>query len=210
MDDERITRTRRALHAVAELVIAGPQYRAAGTIRLRATPNGFGALAAALRVEGVELTWTGGRVPLTGTCRALAGAIGEIVGAPEDLYHDHAELGPDDELVVELAAAGLIAEWFARGDSALRTFAPDIEPVLWPEHFDLAVTVDDVNYGVTPGDAAVPQPYAYVSPWTPREGAFWNVPFGAVRTMEQVADHNALAAFFTEGHERAHLGGRTC
>lgn len=203
MDDERIARTRKALHAVAELVIAGPQYRATGTIRLQATPDGFGAVASSLRVEGTELAWDGGRTPLTGTCRSLAAAAGEVVGAPDGLYHDHAEIGPDDELVVEEAAAGLIAEWFARGDSALRTFEPDVGPVLWPEHFDLGITVEDVNYGVSPGDAAVPHPYAYVGPWTPREGAFWNMPFGAVRTMEQVADHNALAAFFTEGRERA-------
>src|SRR3712207_7051831 len=43
------------------------------------------------------------------------------------------------------------------------------------------------------------RPYAYVGPWTPREGEFWNVPFGSVRTMEQVADHHVLAAFFSEG-----------
>jgi glucose 1-dehydrogenase len=33
--------------------------------------------------------------------------------------------------------------------------------VLWPEHLDLAVTVDAVNYGVSPGDDAVPAPYLY-------------------------------------------------
>ncbi|SHK43987.1 hypothetical protein SAMN05443637_106141 [Pseudonocardia thermophila] len=206
MDDARITRTRRSLHAVAELVIAGPQYRAVGTIRLQATPGGFGAVRSSLRVEGTDLVRPGGRSPLAGTCRALAEAAGVEVGAPEGLYHDGADLGPDDELVVEEAAAGLIAEWFARGDSALRTFAPDISPVLWPEHFDLAISLDGVNYGVSPGDSAIPHPYAYVGPWTPREGEFWNVPFGAVRTMEQVADHRVLAAFFAEGRERAAEG----
>lgn len=206
MDDERIARTRRSLHAVAELVIAGPQHRAAGTIRLRATPDGFGAVASPLRVEVAELVWVGGRTALTGTCRSLADAAGVDVGAPDGLYHDHAGLGPDDDLIVEEAAAGLIAEWFARGDSALRSFEPDIGPVLWPEHFDLAITLDEVNFGVSPGDAAVPHPYAYVGPWTPREGRFWNVPFGAVRTMEQVADHHVLAAFFAEGRERAAQG----
>jgi hypothetical protein len=206
VDNERIARTRRALHAVAELVIAGPQHRAIGTIRLQATPGGFGAVASGLRVEGTELVWGTGRAPLTGTCRSLAEAAGVDVGAPDGLYHDGAELGPDDQLRVEDAAAGLIAEWFARGDSALRTFAPDVDPVLWPEHFDLSISVGEVNYGVSPGDAAIPRPYAYVGPWTLREGEFWNVPFGAVRTMEQVADHNVLAAFFSEGRELAAVG----
>jgi len=54
MDDT----TRRSLHGVAELLIAGPQHRAHGTIRLRATPGGFGAVATALRVAGSDLVWT--------------------------------------------------------------------------------------------------------------------------------------------------------
>jgi hypothetical protein len=33
--------TRQSLHGVAELVLAGPQYRQSGTIRLRAVPGGF-------------------------------------------------------------------------------------------------------------------------------------------------------------------------
>ena len=38
--------TRRALHAVAELLIAGPQYAATGDIRLAARPGGFGGVTA--------------------------------------------------------------------------------------------------------------------------------------------------------------------
>ena len=37
-----LSTTRRALHAVAELLIAGPQYEAVGDIRLAARPGGFG------------------------------------------------------------------------------------------------------------------------------------------------------------------------
>jgi hypothetical protein len=65
------------------------------------------------------------------------------------------------------------------GRQALKRLFPDEEAVLWPEHFDVAVTVDEVNYGISPGDAEHPLPYAYVGPWTPRAGAFWNEPFGA-------------------------------
>jgi len=71
--------------------------------------------------------------------------------------------------------------------------------VLWPEHFDLAITVDEVNYGVSPGDAAHPQPYAYVGPWTPRTGEFWNAPFGALRPHTDIPTADALAAWFAEG-----------
>ena len=33
--------TRRSLHAVAELLLAGPQYADSGTIKLRPTPSGL-------------------------------------------------------------------------------------------------------------------------------------------------------------------------
>ena len=37
--------------------------------------------------------------------------------------------------------------------------------MLWPEHFDVAVTDNEVNYGVSAGDDGHPLPYAYVGPW---------------------------------------------
>ena len=39
------------------------------------------------------------------------------------------------------------------GHDALIAFAPAQTPVLWPEHFDVAIRVDDANFGVSPGDA---------------------------------------------------------
>ena len=100
-------------------------------------------------------------------------------------------------------AAELLLDWFARGDRALRRFAQSEEPILWPEHFDLGIAVGEVNYGVSPGDGAHPLPYAYVGPWTPRHGDFWNAPFGAVRTAEQLPDADAVAAFFAAGRDAA-------
>ena len=32
------------------------------------------------------------------------------------------------------------------------------DPTLWPEHFDLALSLDEVNYGSSPGDAPIPSP----------------------------------------------------
>jgi hypothetical protein len=171
MDEHVLTATRRSLHAVAELLLAGPQYRQHGTIRLRVTPGGFAQVTGSLRVEGGDLVADGTRVRLAGTIAAVAAAAGIGAGAPDGLYGDHAELGPDDELAVDEAAAALLADWFARGDAGLRAFAPDEEPVIWPEHFDLAVATGQVNYGISPGDGGHAGPYAYVGPWTPREGA---------------------------------------
>ncbi|WP_300012435.1 hypothetical protein [Pseudonocardia sp.] len=195
--------TRRSLHGVAELLIAGPQHRAHGTIRLRVTPGGFGGVAVPLRVEGTDLLWDGGRAPLAGTYRELAAAVGVVAGAPEGVYHDTTGIDPDTDISVDPAAAAEITGWFARGDAGLRAFAPDQEPVLWPEHFDLAITADEVNYGISPGDDAHPEPYAYVGPWTPREGPFWNAGFGALRPATDLPDAAAVAAFFAEGRSAA-------
>lgn len=203
MDDHALFTTRRSLHAVAELVIAGPQHRSAGTIRLRVTPGGFGGVAAPLRVERSDLVWNGGRTPITGRYRDLAAAAGVDVGAPVGLYADTSGAGPDDRATVDPAAAEVLAGWFAAGDAALRTLAPGAEPVIWPEHFDLGITLDEVNYGVSPGDAAHPRPYAYVGPWRPRAGSFWNAPFGALLDAADAPDADAIAAFFAEGRSRA-------
>ena len=202
VDEETVTATRRSLHAVAERVLAGPQYRAAGTIRLHVTPGGFGQVAGPLRVEGTDLVGDDVRVPLRGTVADLAAAAGVEPVAP-DIYRDHADLGPADGLAVDPASAALLLGWFARGDAAMRAFARGADPVLWPEHFDLGIAVGEVGYGVSPGDAGHAAPYAYVSPWTPRAGPFWNAPFGAVRPADRLPDADTLAAFFREGQAAA-------
>lgn len=203
MEGHLIAATRRALHGVAELVIAGPQHRANGTIRMRILPGGFGAVATPLRVDGAELVWDSGRAPLSGSCRDLAAAAGVDAGVPAGIYDDTSGVDPDEPLTVDVAAALLLEDWLERGDAALRAFAPEAEPVLWPEHFDLAITLDEVNYGISPGDAAHPVPYAYVGPWTPREGPFWNAPFGALRRIDQLRDADSVAAFLSTGRSLA-------
>jgi hypothetical protein len=81
--------------------------------------------------------------------------------------------------------------------------APDQQPVLWPEHFDVGIVRAEVNYGVSPGDSRIPEPYAYVGPWTPRTGDFWNTSFGAARPLTTLGDDRGVLAFFREGEERA-------
>ena len=61
-----------------------------------------------------------------------------------------------------------------------------------------------MNYGVSLGDARLPEPYAYVGPWQPRTGDFWNVPFGAARPLREFSSGDeALAEFFARGRELA-------
>ena len=207
MNHQALVSTRRALHGVAELVIAGPQYAASGTIRLRVVPGGFGGTKSAMRVDGRDLVWDGGRTALTGTCRRMADAAGVAVGAA-DTYRDGSGVDPDEELTFDPEALALILGWYQRGDAALRAFAPEIEPVLWPEHFDVGYALDEVNYGVSPGDDGHEAPYAYVGPWERREGAFWNAPFGAARAADALPDSDAAVAFFEEGRRAATLTGR--
>jgi hypothetical protein len=44
-------------------------------------------------------------------------------------------------------------------------------PVLWPEHFDIGITIDAVNYGASRGDDHIAEPYAYVGPTMDRQPA---------------------------------------
>ncbi len=203
MSLENLEPTRRSLHGVAELVLAGPQYAASRTIRLRVTPGGFGTVAAPdLRVDGLELVTPTARLPLVGTFADLARAVGVQARALRNVYAAGPDVGENDAVEVDPAAAGVIHEAFARGDAAMRAFAPGHEPVIWPEHFDVGISVGEVNYGVSPGDAHLGAPYAYVGPWSPREGAFWNTSFGAARSLETLPDADAVAAFFEEGASR--------
>ena len=49
MDEHAVVATRRSLHAVAERLLAGPQDRQHGEIRLQVTPGGFGRFAGPVR-----------------------------------------------------------------------------------------------------------------------------------------------------------------
>jgi hypothetical protein len=197
--------TRAALHGAAELLLAGPQHRAHGTIRLRVTPGGFATVRQPeLRIELDTLVVADRRVVLAGTTYGRAGASAGIeAGAPVGVYRAGSGASPDDPVDVDASLAGHLAECFALGDRALRRLAADQTPVLWPEHFDLGVTVDDVNYGISPGDATIPEPYAYVGPWQPRTGEFWNVPFGAARPLREFGSDEGLVDFFARGRELA-------
>jgi hypothetical protein len=205
--DPAVATTRAALHAVAEWLLAGPQEAATGTIRLRPLQGGFATTAGPLvRVSGTSLVTEAGSVPLRGTIAAVGAQAGLAPRLPS-LYADHAPLGPDDPLDVDEDAARLLAAWFARGQSELRAFLPSATPVLWPEHFDLAIDHDETNYGVSPGDESEASPYAYVGPWgfdpTRAQGPFWNASFGALRRRREVMAPEALTRFFRLGREQA-------
>lgn len=195
-----LTPTRTTLHGIAELLLAGPQYATSGTIRLRVLPAGIATVAEpGLRLEGAELVSPRGRHPLSGTYADVAAAAGVTPRSLSDVYSDVAQVDPGDPIEVDPAQLAVLTGALATGDAALRAFAPDETPVLWPEHLDVAISREEVNYGVSPGDSAVPEPYAYVGPWTPRAGDFWNQPFGAARALSALGGADAVADFFREG-----------
>lgn len=211
IDPAEIVAARRVLHLVAESLLAGPQYRATDEIRLTVTPDGFRTWApmpgpvTALRVDaaGVTAEPSGVRTPISAGLAATAAELGVTAGPPEDLYPDHADLPPDAVLAAREAALAAVLAALATGTEALRLAFPGSDPILWPEHFDVGITVDEVNYGVSPGDAGHDLPYAYVGPWRARRGDFWNEPFGASRPLADLGDAAAVADFFRAGRDRA-------
>jgi hypothetical protein len=166
-------------------------------------PDGFVGVALPLAVRGTEFTWQDGSAALAGTPGALAEAAGVDYGPPEGVYEIVDPLPADAVLDIDPGAVELIDRSLYAGGYALKQVLPESHPVLWPEHFDVAVTEDEVNYGVSAGDSYHDTPYAYVGPWTPRTGAFWNAPFGAVFSLDPTHDVDQLAedaaAFFQQG-----------
>lgn len=197
--------TRNSLHALAELVLAGPQHALTGRIILTVKPGGFGTiLEPDLVIEGAELvTPAGRRIPLDGrTIAAVAQDAGVVPHALDDVYSDGPGLDEHHVLTVDARAAAEILDAFSRADAALAEFAPDESRALWPEHFDVGVSRNEVNYGVSAGDSFLQVPYAYVGPWSRDglDGPFWNAPFGAARPVAEIED---LVAFFAKGEALA-------
>ena len=205
--------TRGALHAVAEHVLAAALHSWNGRIGLRATPGGFGTpvvpvagVDRRVRVEGADLVVESGehvdRRPLT-TLAAAAALAGVGLGAPTGLYEIATPCDPDAPLAVDPDAATVLAGWFALVDGALGRFAPAEVAQLWPEHLDVAVTVDEVNYGGSPGDDAHPAPHLYVGPWAVPAGDLWNEPWGVSWPADAVTTVDAAVALLEQGRRAA-------
>jgi hypothetical protein len=213
------TTTRRSLQALAEHVLSASLHAANGHIGLRRTPGGFGTPefehAGDLRqilVVGTDVEVRDGgnarRAPIT-TLRAAGELVGIEPGAPRDVYTPTTALDVDLTLAVDPGQARVLADWYALVDEALALLHDeDAErgqsaAQLWPEHFDLATTIDEVNYGGSPGDDTHELPYLYVGPWNPpsRDG-YWNEAFGASRSAEDIESIDDAVAFFREGRAR--------
>jgi hypothetical protein len=212
--DNDLVPTRQSLHAVAERVLAATRFAAEGRIGLVAGPDGFGtppnATGRRVEVQIDELVVIDDdvrREKLT-TVRRAAELVGVEPKAPP-VYPAATPDDPDWPLDIGRDAARVIKEWFALVDEALRAVSGDLTNpsaiTLWPEHFDLASTAAEVNYGGSPGDDDHAEPYLYVGPFArplPSGGeGFWNEPFGASLPRSAVPDVDAAIAFFRRGRE---------
>src|SRR3954452_12541878 len=112
MDEQRLVSTRRALHGVAELILAGPQYDLGGGIRLRVVPGGFATVAAPdFRVDGELLGGPDGTVELTGgTFRERAQQAGVEARRLDNVYSGGPKIEPDAPIDLDPAAARHLAD----------------------------------------------------------------------------------------------------
>jgi hypothetical protein len=190
--------TRQRLHGIGECLMAGPQRRAGGRFTLRVTPGGFATTGEpAVRLDGADLVVDESRrVAVHGTFAQMADALGVDFGAPPDSYPDGSGATPGDDVALDGPSARLLLGWYLLTDAALRVVAPRETPILWPEHFDVAILLDDISYGASPGDSFHAMPYAYVSAGEHGDSDFWNAPFGALRSYQLMKDLQDLVSFW--------------
>lgn len=207
--------TREALRALACYVIAPVRKRRTGHISLRPVGDGFGTPlfddGSRIVVRDDQLVnEPGGGVPIT-TLRAGAEFVGLPLSADPGVGSDLPPFAPDAALDVDAAASRSLGSWYGFGQRVLDglggvTYGAISQAELWPEHFDLAVTValgggTRVNVGFSPGDGFKEEPYLYVGPHDlgGLTGPFWNAPFGALvgyEALRQAGDPAAAATGF--------------
>lgn len=214
MADDAFAQTYLTLRILGEHVLAAARYAADGHIGLTVVPGGiatppFGSDQRTVAIVAGELAVSfAGEVRTTpvSTVRAAAAFADVTPGAPADVYPPSTPCELDARLPLDPDEFGRIAEWYALVADALDTFAAEIDPLtppsatLWPEHFDVAIRAENVNYGGSAGDSSVSAPYVYVGPGSAVLPAspddVWNEPFGASLTWDRVKNPADAVAFF--------------
>jgi hypothetical protein len=192
---------RAALHRVAEDELKPRRERETGNeIALRYTPGGFGTPRWA---KGL-VSGTSGQARVEGTDLVV------VTG-------DEAGRTALEGAAADAAAGAALADWFAFGTVVLAELIDarpggDPSPIrLWPEHFDVATELGSeeagtrATAGASPGDEQHPEPYLYLSPWSPQPpGPLWNATgftgaeLGYGELLAAANQLAAAAAFFAE------------
>ena len=205
------TDTRDALHRLAAYVLAPARKAATGRIGLRPTPAGFGTppfgADEQLLVQGATLVRRRGAdeeaIGLTSLAAAAAFA-GVSLSEDPGVGTDPPPLGDADlplPLPLSAAASHALGVWYGFSALLFQAFRAELqaggrvcsEAQLWPEHFDLGCSIEGVNFGCSPGDRHIAEPYVYVGPWNTAglaDGEFWNVAFGAALPYEALLTAN--------------------
>jgi hypothetical protein len=147
-------------------------------MRLQPLPTGFAAHVTALHRVAEEVVAPARKPDNEIALQATPGGWGtppfEWEGATQQVRVEGTQVVFErrEPLDVDPEAADRLADWYALGDAVLRELGG--EPILWPEHFDIAIVIGEANCGFSPGDDEHGEPYAYVGPFAPVEGALWN------------------------------------
>lgn len=203
--------TRVAMHTLAEHVLCAARYAAVGRIGLTpvgdgiATPPFDGRVVGLRDVDLVDAGTAGERRSPVTTLRSAGEFFSVTPGVPP-LWTPTTNGDPDAVLEIEANGVAALAAWFALVSTALTTMHPAASQTLWPEHFDLAITVADATYGGSPGDTTHVWPYLYVTPpgdpVPDGDRRFWNEPFGASLTYDRITGVADAVAFFAEAEAR--------
>jgi hypothetical protein len=181
--------TRESLRMLACYVVSPARKARTGRIGLRSTGAGFGTPpfddGSRILVEADRLVRDPGDSITITTLRATAAFLGVELSPDPGVGHDLPPYKPEDVLDVDAESSLALGAWYAFGQRVLDQVRTE-DAQLWPEHFDLAVTVEldrghKVNLGFSPGDSFSDDPYAYVGPHDldGLSGTYWNAPFGA-------------------------------
>jgi hypothetical protein len=226
---------RSALHQLAFYVMAPARYAVEGRMGLTAIEGGFGTPlfgnGQRVRVKGVELIVEQGSAvtgsPLTTIAQAAKSAGIEYRVNWFDGFRDPPPaMDPTVELAVSPDTSLALGGWLAFSWELLERLRREADDSaapstvqLWPEHFDAAVEIGDVDrgkraaFGASHGDAFSRYPYLYVSPWVKAglDNRYWNAPFGSLLdhpTLSSAQDPLETSwAFFQRGLEVL-AGGR--
>ena len=187
-----------ALGQLAFHVLAPARFKEQGRLGLRYTFQGFGTpffgRNRQIRIEGERLVVQEGDIARSNEITTLRDAtrwVGiEYRQSWGPKWHDPPpSANPDAPLEVDRASVLVCSDILGFGFSVLEQIrieaSEDEHPSrvqLWPEHFDAAVEVGiegdgrRAGFGVSPGYAAHPEPFMYVSPWAKDwlEDSYWN------------------------------------
>jgi hypothetical protein len=179
--------TREAMRRLACYVLSPARKAANGKIGLRYTYGGFGTpFFGADELIGITSL---------ADAAAFAGVtLSEDPGVGSDLpgFGD-----PDAALPIDPSTAAGLGDWYGFSALVLEQSRAELNVAgrtcsrvqLWPEHFDMGCNIEGVNFGCSPGDGYLTEPYIYVGPWNTEglpEGDFWNAPFGAALPYKEL------------------------